>query len=192
MSKALDTYINNIKNAGLNVSEKEMVITIDSGTKNARVINILKYVQSVDDTKTSNCVNLDSLYKVTVKLYMTKPDSINFTFHTTWNNGIAMPLRVMYGKIIEQTKNMYKMQLQGKITKTDVCLKCGKPLTNEISKLYGLGPECGQHYYINPLTKEEFENYKKSIQDKFSNITWEGWIPKVSIISLEEVDGKVN
>ena len=26
-------------------------------------------------------------YKITVKLYMTKQDSVNFTFHSTWNDG---------------------------------------------------------------------------------------------------------
>ena len=151
-----------------------------------QVINIIKKAE-IPQNSSNNTVTGDynKEYKVTVKMYMTKQDSVNFTFHTTWNNGKAMPLRVMYGKIIDETKNMFKMSLKGKITQTSICLKCGRVLTNEISKLYGLGPECGQHYYINPLSKEEFEAHKQSIQNKLEEITWEGWIPKVAIISME-------
>ena len=190
MSKALTNYLNNIKGEDIKISAKTIVTTIENEPKTIQVINIVKKEekpQRTNDFQVSPKQDIE--YKVTVKLYMTKQDSVNFTFHSTWNEGKAMPLRVMYGKLVGQTKNMVKMQLKGKITETGVCLKCGRALTNEISKLYGLGPECGQHYYINPLSKEEFELHKQSIQNKLEEITWEGWIPKVAIISMEEVSG---
>lgn len=189
MSKALACYINNIKKKGIKISEKTIVDTINNESKKINIINILKDNKNYIEEK--NLADQKE-YKVTVKLYMTKSDSFNFTFHTTWNQGKAMPLRVMYGTILESTKTMYKMKLYGKITQTDICLKCGKPLTNAISKLYGLGPDCGQHYYINPLSETDFIKDKNILQDKFNNITWEGWVPKVSIVSLEEIHGEVN
>lgn len=191
MSKALTNYLNNIKDRDIKISAKTIVNAIENEPKTIQVINIYRKGETVKEIKNSNTVfEQDKEYKITVKTYMTKPDSVNFTFHSTWNEGKAMPFRIMYGKIINQTKNMIRMQLKAKITETGICLKCGKILTNEVSKLYGLGPECGQHYYINPLSKEEFELHKQSIKNKLEEIKWEGWIPKVSIIDMEEINGK--
>ena len=182
MSKALRKYLSNIKNKDI-----EYVNEIISNGKNP--ISIIKISSKANKVEkqvlTTSKLDNNAQYKVVVKLYMTKPDSLNFTFHKTWNNGKEMPFRIMYGKVLEETKTMVKMHLKAKITQTDYCIKCGKLLTNDISKLYGLGPECGQHYYINPLTLEEFEKYKQSIQQKLEEIEWEGWIPKVAIISME-------
>ncbi len=189
MTKALMQYLKNIKGKNINISEKSIVSSIDLEPKKRQVINIYKINNNQNKIDYTNNLSIDKQYKVIVKLYMTKPDSMNFTFHSTWNNGKAMPFRIMYGNILESTKNMIKMKLHGDITETSICMKCGKVLTNEISKLYGLGPECGQHYYINPLTKQEFDNYKESIKNKLKAVEWEGWIPKVSIISMEEVNG---
>ena len=182
MSKALRKYLNNIKNKDI-----EYVNETNSNDKNSiSIIKILSKVNKVEkQVLTTLKLDNNAQYKVVVRLYMTKPDSLNFTFHKTWNNSKEMPFRIMYGKVLEETKTMVKMHLRAKITQTDYCIKCGRLLTNDISKLYGLGPECGQHYYINPLSLEEFEKYKQSIQQKLEEIEWEGWIPKVAIISME-------
>lgn len=163
MSKALRDYLSQVK-------DKEITFNND-------VIIVKKQVISTKK----------ALFKVKVKLYMTKKDGEYFTFHNTWNNGQEMPFRIMYGNPIEETKTMIKMKLWADITESDYCIRCGKPLTNEISKLYGLGPECGQHYYINPLSKEEFEKYKDAIKNKLNSITWEGWIPKDAILLMEVI-----
>ena len=186
MSKALSKYLNNLKGNNLKIIEKPIVVTIDNEPKTLNMVNIIKKPNNLRDC---NDFDTNKKYKVTVKIYMTKHDSVNFAFHTTWNHSNPMPLRVMYGTIVDETKNMYKMKLSGKVTQTDYCLRCGKLLTNEVSKLYGLGPECGNHYYINPMGKEEFERYKNSINGTLEQVTWEGWIPKVSIISMEEFNG---
>lgn len=164
MSKALRDYLSQIK-------DKEIIINDDTIIVKKGVVSTKKL-----------------LYKVKVKLYMTKKDGEYFTFHNTWNRGQEMPFRVMYGYCLEETKTMIKMNLYADITKSDFCIKCGKPLTNEISKLYGLGPECGQHYYINPLSKDEFEKYKEAIKSKLNSIVWEGWISKSAILSMEVVN----
>lgn len=181
MSKALRNYLNNIKDKDI-----EFINETNSDNTSISIIKISnKAIKLKNNVITTLNLDKNAIYKVVVKLYMTKPDSLNFTFHTTWNNGKEMPFRIMYGKVLEETKTMVKMNLKAKITQTDYCIKCGRLLTNDISKLYGLGPECGQHYYINPLSLEEFEKYKQSIQQKLEEIEWEGWIPKVAIISME-------
>lgn len=186
MSKALRKYLNNVKDRDI-----EFVDLPNLDIEKSRVLIKIsrKASKSKNQVEITSKLDNNAIYKIVVKLYMTKPDSVNFTFHNTWNNGREMPFRIMYGTLLEETKTMVKMHLKAKITQTDYCIKCGRMLTNDISKLYGLGPECGQHYYINPLSLEEFEKYKQSIQQKLEEIEWEGWIPKVAIISMEVENG---
>ena len=45
-------------------------------------------------------------------------------------------------------------------------MKCGKAITNDVSKYFGMGPECGNHNYINPFgsveeLKSAVSNYKR-------------------------------
>lgn len=186
MTKALLKYLENVKDRVITRESRKVNDTLSNKDKVVEVIKISEKTvtpKKVNDTLSK--VDRNAQYKVIVKLWMTKPGSVNFTFHTLWNDNKEMPFRIMYGTILEECKTMIKMNLHASITETDYCLKCGKPLTNEISKLYGLGPECGEHYYINPLSKEEFEKYKEAVEQKLNNITWEGWIPKIAIISLE-------
>lgn len=48
--------------------------------------------------------------KVTFKPYFVKGYT-GFDFHDRYNNGIAPKHYVMYGKILKETENMYKLQL---------------------------------------------------------------------------------
>lgn len=129
-------------------------------------------------------------YVVTVRQYMTKKATPEFDFMLKLNNDIPMPLRTMVGIILKETPGMYKMQLHGDIISDRVltCMKCGKAITNPVSQYFGMGPECGGHNYVNPFeSKSALElavsNYKQQLQ----NITWEGWIIKSSITSMEEI-----
>ena len=55
--------------------------------------------------------------------------------------------------------------------------------------LYGLGPECGQHAYINPFNSdEELEDYLAEVRSKISDITWSGWVIKSAIKNWEEIE----
>ena len=51
-------------------------------------------------------------YKITVKKYMTEPSTLNFDFQDKWNNGKPMPLCIMQGEVIKETRGMYYMKLK--------------------------------------------------------------------------------
>lgn len=131
-------------------------------------------------------------YVITVKQYMTKKSSPSFDFMSKWNNDNPMPLRTMIGTIEKETKGMVYMKLHGDIVAEQMhfCMKCGRPITNPVSKFFGMGPECGGHNYVNPFESEEelksvVESYRRNYLQK---LTWEGWIIKSAIESQEEVE----
>ena len=127
-------------------------------------------------------------YRIKVRQYMTKPASPSFDFQDKWNNGIPMPMRVMVGTIIKETKGMVKMELHGDIVaeQTSICMKCGKTLTNPVSRFFGIGPECGGHNYVNPFdTKEELEAAVAQVREQLKQVTWTGWIIKSAIEEQE-------
>lgn len=126
-------------------------------------------------------------YVVRVHEWMTKE---GMDFNKSWNNGRAMPFRVMSGKVMKETRGMVYMTLKARRLKTDYCMKCGRPLTHPVSRLYGLGPECGQHFHINPFnTEEELRSAVGELDRKLSEITWSGWIAKSGIEYALEVNG---
>lgn len=149
-------------------------------------------VPKVERTETSTKVDLNenTQYRIKVKKYMTKTATPDFDFMAKWNNNIPMPLRVMVGEKVKETRGMIYMVLHGDILeeRTLSCMKCGKPITNPVSQFFGMGPECGGHNYVNPFEseaelKEAVENYRKQLRD----LVWEGWIIKSAIEELEEM-----
>ena len=124
------------------------------------------------------------IYRIKVRQYMIKPSCPEFDFHDKWNNGNPMPLRIMVGRKLKETKGMVQMELWGEITQeiSKYCMKCGKPLTNEVSKFFGIGPECGGHNYVNPFeTKEQLHAAVEEMQQRLKEIKWTGWIIKSAI-----------
>ena len=126
----------------------------------------------------------DTEYKVTVRAYMTKPASVDFDFMEKWNNNKPMPLRTMIGTIEKETKGMVYMKLHGFGEKTITCMRCGKELTNPISRLYGIGPEC--IHKIPMFANIDIEEAER-IRDELVKVEWEGWIIKSAIITKEEI-----
>ena len=128
-------------------------------------------------------------YIVKVKRWMTqKTTDDGFDFMRHWNQNIPMPLRVMRGRVLSETRGMLYMELRACPMETDFCMKCGKPLTHPVSKLYGLGPECGSHYHINPFeTEEELNAAIQEVRQKLNNVTWTGWIAKSGVEFATEV-----
>lgn len=127
-------------------------------------------------------------YKITVKKYMTEPSTFNFDFQDKWNDGKPMPLCIMQGEVIKETRGMFKMNLQGKAEPTSRCLVCGKNLTNSISKLYGIGPECSEKVGLIRIESEEEAKEKlKHIMEQIDNITWTGFVIKSAIKEWEEI-----
>ena len=138
--------------------------------------------------KPGKSIEVGKEYVITVKKYMTQQATPSFDFMKNWNNNIPMPFVTMVGRVIKETRGMYQMELHAEPMKTSHCLACGRPLTNKISMLYGLGPECGQHAYINPFeTEEDLEKHLEEIQSNMRKITWNGWVIKSSIKEFEEV-----
>lgn len=123
-------------------------------------------------------------YIIKVKQYMTRPASSSFDFMDKWNNGVPMPLRVMVGKKLKETKGMVKMELRGEIIQDNnsTCMKCGRELTNPVSRYFGIGPECGGHHYTNPFeTDAELQQAIRETRKQLQGITWTGWIIKSAI-----------
>lgn len=123
-------------------------------------------------------------YKIKVRQYMTKKATRDFNFMKQWNNDIPMPMRIMIGEKVKETKGMVYMKLHADIVaeRVTTCMKCGRPLTNPVSQYFGIGPECGGHNYVNPFNSDEelkkaVDSYRKELQ----KITWEGWIIKSAI-----------
>lgn len=127
-------------------------------------------------------------YKITVKMYMTEPATSTFDFQDKWNNGIPMPLCIMQGEVIKETRGMYYMNLQGKAEPTPKCLVCGKTLTNPVSKLYGIGPECSSKIGLCRVDSEEEANEKwDELVRQLGIIKWSGWVIKSAIKEWEEI-----
>ena len=125
-------------------------------------------------------------YKIHVKKYMTEKGTPQFDFMTKWNNDVPMPFVIMSGTIEKETRGMYYMKLHGKAEKTSICMCCGRKLTHPVSMLYGLGPECGSHAYINPFdSEEELNQHIDEVYQKIADVKWEGWVIKSSIKTME-------
>ena len=145
-------------------------------------------VTTTEKESTSGMFENNKLYRITVKKYMTQKSNRDFDFMSKWNKDIPMPFVRMTAKVIKQTRGMIYAECFGDIEKTDICMKCGKPLTNPVSRLYGLGPECGQHAYINPFdTEDELKEHLEEVKIKLQDVKWTGWIIKSAVKDCEEI-----
>ena len=166
---------------------------IDKAGEGDEVTVVFKAVQKKNEEKplhiSGESMRKGHEYIVKVKLWMTQPTSnAGFDFMYHWNKNIPMPMRVMRGRVLSETRGMVYMELRACPLKTDYCMKCGKPLTHPVSRLYGLGPECGGHFHINPFnTEEELQNAIQEVRQKLNNITWTGWIAKSGVEYATEV-----
>ena len=126
----------------------------------------------------------DKIYRIKVRQYMTRPSTPQFDFHDKWNNGNPMPMRIMVGRKLKETKGMVRMELWGEITEevATYCMRCGRILTNPVSKYFGIGPECGNHGYNNPFDdEEELKRAVKEVDTQLREIKWTGWVIKSAI-----------
>lgn len=136
----------------------------------------------------SNKMEVGKSYKITVKKYMTEPATSTFDFQDKWNNGKPMPLCIMQGEVIKETRGMYYMELEGKAEPMTRCMCCGRTLSNPISKLYGIGPECSEKVGIIRIESEEEAREKwNELVQQIGNIKWEGWVIKSAIKEWEVI-----
>ena len=116
---------------------------------------------------------LDDVERViTVRQYMTKFESN------------PMPMCQMVGKLKRETAKAYYAELHGQALPVVTCMRCGRSLTNPVSRHYGLGIECIQKVGI-PFAVDDVENIKEALVD----VKWSGWIPKSAIINDEIFKG---
>lgn len=143
-----------------------------------------KSTDSIQRETQSKSVDTDTTkeLKITVKQYMTRKATPEFDFMEKWNNDKPMPLRTMVGKVIKETRGMVYMELHGQGEPVITCMRCGKPLSNPISRHYGIGPECMSKLGI-IADIEDVENIKKKLVD----VTWTGWIIRSAITEMEEI-----
>ena len=133
-------------------------------------------------------IKVNHTYLIKVQQYMTKPSTPDFNFQSRWNNDVPMPFRIMKGRVLKETRGMVMMDCYAVPLKTDVCMRCGRPLSHPVSRLYGIGPECGEHAHINPFnTEEELYAALEDVKNKLLNIRWRGWIIKSAIEECQEV-----
>lgn len=127
-------------------------------------------------------------YKITVKNYMTEPSSPQFDFQDKWNNGIPMPMCIMNGKVLKETRGMVYMELTGKAEASCSCFVCGRTLTNPVSKLYGVGPECSERIGLIRISDEkEVQSRWEEIKSHLTDIKWTGWVIRSAIKNWEEI-----
>ena len=150
--------------------------------------NFVKEFHREEQVQDNKVKDVSGTYKITVRQYMTREATPEFDFMEKWNNNIPMPLITMVGEKVKETNGMVYMNLHGDITSvvTQTCLKCGKPITNNVSKYFGMGPKCGGHNYVNPFASdEELKNAVKEYRKRLQNITWSGWVIKSAIVEEE-------
>lgn len=165
---------------------------ISSGSALSQTVNIKLLSDKIERTvsepaqsskqKIQN-VAVDTVYRITVKQYMTKQSEPGFDFMLKWNNDNPMPLRTMEGTVLQETKGMVKMHLRGFGQATCNCMRCGRDLKNPVSRYYGIGPECMQKLGL-VRAIEDIEGIKEDLVQ----IEWEGWIIKSAITEKEIIE----
>ena len=180
---------------GTNVTDVESIIaSLKNGDTVSITLNAIpvqnQEVSPAQQTRvmTGNDISVNHSYIIKVRQYMTKPATEDFDFQAKWNNDIPMPLRIMKGRVLKETRGMVMMDCIAVPLKTDVCMRCGRPLTHPVSRLYGIGPECGGHAHINPFdTEEELFAALDKVKEQLSQIKWRGWIIKSAVEECQEV-----
>ncbi|GAG11744.1 unnamed protein product [marine sediment metagenome] len=148
------------------------------------------HVEEESYTRVTDTLDTEKEYKIKVRPYMTKKSDGDFNFMLKQNNDEPMPYRIMSGKVLHETKGMYKMRLHGDIYKdSSICIACGRKLTHEVSKYFGIGPECGGHAYNNPFeSKLKLKSAIAQMQNHLQSIVWEGFVIKSAIMECEELE----
>ncbi len=140
------------------------------------------------ETEELEYMEMGKTYLFKVRQYMTKPASPEFDFQSKFNNDVPMPFRTMVGTVLKETRGMVYMDCHVEPMETTSCMRCGRRLNHPVSKLYGIGPECGSHAYLNPFqTEEELYAALDSVKSNLANITWQGWVIKSAIEEHTEV-----
>ena len=152
----------------VNGTEYENIGSVPNSIKPTTITLLPKVVKrrvKVED------VTDDTERVITVRQFMTRVESN------------PMPMRTMVGKIKRETAKAYYMELHGQALPVVTCMRCGKTLTNPVSRHYGLGIECLSKVGI-VADESDIENIKEAMVD----IKWCGYVPKSAILENEIFD----
>lgn len=186
----METLLQSITRQPYGTTIEDVIRDTGEGEQVSVVFKSIRTAKEINPVHISgDCMRKGREYIVRVKNWMTQPTTDNkFDFMRHWNKNIPMPFRVMRGRVLSETRGMLYMELRACVLRTDYCMRCGKPLSHPVSKLYGLGPECGGHYHINPFnTEQELQEAIQEVRQKLNNITWTGWVAKSGVEYATEV-----
>ena len=102
--------------------------------------------------------------------------------------------RTFVAIVLRETAKALWLYGHGTVGDLISCCCCGRTLTHPVSRLVGIGPECGKHYWdesvLGPygFTEEHAEILKKMVHNiKIGPL----WIPKSAITTQEETDEEI-
>lgn len=176
----------------INGVEYKNIQEVPESVKNSLTgqVHIKLLVNTENATESHRDAQNGKEYRITVKPYMTKKSTPEFDFMARWNNDVPMPLVTMTGTKEKETKGMVYMKLHGDVIDNAVyCMRCGRLLTNPVSRYFGIGPECGEFIHAS-VTEEDMEDIKKAVEKmrtKLRAVQWEGWVIRSSILEEKEV-----
>lgn len=156
----------------VNGTEYENIGSVPNGITPTTITLLPKVVKAENRRVKVEDVTDDTERVITVRQFMTRVESN------------PMPMRTMVGKIKRETAKAYYMELHGQALPVVTCMRCGKTLTNPVSRHYGLGIECIQKVGI-PFNADDIENIKEAMID----VKWCGWCPKSAVEGNEPFRG---
>ena len=176
----------------INGEKYDSIQEVPESVKNSLTgqVHIKLLVNTENATESHRDAQNGKEYRITVKPYMIKKSTPEFDFMERWNNDVPMPLVTMTGTKEKETKGMVYMKLHGDIIDNAThCMRCGRLLTNPVSRYFGIGPECGEFIHAS-VTEEDMEDIKKAVEKmrgQLRKVTWEGFVIKSAIIEEKEV-----
>ena len=93
------------------------------------------------------------------------------------------------GRVEKQTQKAVYLKLHGQALPVITCMRCGRTLTNPISRHYGLGIECINKVGLGFLAEvTDVDKIKEALVD----VKWEGFVPKSAIIENQVLTDSIS
>lgn len=183
MLEFLQNYSGSIEVNDVPVNRVNIVDVLQKQTGEVTILLTPKHVE--EDTPA-----FPNRILVRVKSYMLHKSTPEFLFMHTWNNDVPMPLRIMQGDIVKESKSMYYVRLRGYGKQLTTCCKCGIDLKNNVLKDIGVCVRCAKTLELDVFKNGEVDvTAIRRARNKLLDTVWSGWIPKSAILTLERLHG---